>query len=1264
MKALSISILTNLILVLPASAELFNGGFEEAGGSLSGWSTFNNVIPNVLVETSTPFDGTHVAKIFGGFNGDPNFSGLLQGRTAAEGQTWDLTGHVRHNSGDELAGGNTLIMKIEFYRVFGGTFGTSDMLAEFETTALTSASPVDQWLEVNLVAVAPPETVEARIAFVFINAGFAAGAALVDGVSCGEGGGGREGDWELVWADEFDGTTLDLDTWEPLIGTGTLYGLPAGWGNNELEYYTDRPENVFVSDGLLHIVAREENFGGQSYTSARLRTLDAQDFVYGRLEARIKLPAGQGMWPAFWMMPSRSVYGGWAASGEIDIVETVGIPTTAHGTLHFGDNWPDNSSAGGSLNDGTNYANDFHVFRIDWNPDVIRWYVDDVNYHAETSGTWFSANAPGIVRAPFNQAFHFILNVAVGGNWPGPPNGSTSFPQEMQLDWIRVYSPTDAGAPLQDHTDATPQAAVVDGTIMPGEYAIELSGINNGAGDRIGQDSTLNIDSSSTGGLTIGIDSLSTWPSPSAWGVVMYISTTTGGLPGTSQMKDTSDQARRLASGRSTSGSEADMFFALGFRADHAIVIESDYVSIFALDALNHGFINGAALGAGTDALGGTEVAYFTSTADGTAAQRELRLPLAHLGLAAGDSFDFVATLVSATAPFRANEFVGVAPGNDWDTANMGQGDAILKTGDFIRINTVPAGFCFVDGDGDGYGSTVTVANNDSDCDDAGESPFDTDCNDGNPDINPGADDIPDDTIDQDCNGSDTVTCFVDSDGDGAGSTDTLLAEDGDCTDDGESPTSDDCADDDAERFPGNAETPDDGIDQDCSGTDTVTCFVDSDGDGAGSTDTLLADDGDCTDDGEASTNDDCDDDDGDRFPGNSETPDDGVDQDCNGTDTVTCFVDADGDGVGSTVTLLADDGDCTDPGEALLNTDCADDNPANFPGNREICDGQDNNCDDIIDEAPACEAGACETGTIAECADLNLDGIRDDNCTWWACVDGQCAGTAITFADMGGQFGVCAPDGTADGNDRFQALNCFAGSAPEGGAYQCEENPPAAYNVDAGGQFGDCTPDGVCDGNDAFAALNAFGGASDCTCSDGPSPDVVPVAVGTTTLRFEATTDVLTAGATMTVDVYLNSPVDDLRGYQLHFGIRGGLRGTVDIIDCAVEQRKNHAYSGLPYWHAFNLDTQQVLVGLDQAGIAVPADAYLATITLQASRDAVGRFALDLLAGNAGGRTFLFPTPQHGMIELHDVPTATVHVRDQTRPAYPTRRMPERRKH
>lgn len=242
--------------------------------------------------------------------------------------------------------------------------------------------------------------------------------------------------WQLIWQDEFNGSSIDYSKWEHEINA-------KGGGNNELQYYTARPDNSYVANGRLVIQALKESYTGpeghRNYTSARLRTLNKGDFLYGRIDVRAKLPAGQGLWPAIWMLPTDWVYGGWAASGEIDIVEAVNLKAGGgnkiYGTLHYGGPWPDNTHTGTSFTPATSVVDNFHTYSIEWEPGEIRWYVDGQHY--QTQNSWWSSG--GAYPAPFNQRFHIILNVAVGGNWPGSPNNSTVFPQRMEVDYVRVY---------------------------------------------------------------------------------------------------------------------------------------------------------------------------------------------------------------------------------------------------------------------------------------------------------------------------------------------------------------------------------------------------------------------------------------------------------------------------------------------------------------------------------------------------------------------------------------------------------------------------------------------------------------------------------------------------------------------------------------------------------------------------------------------------------------------------------------------------------
>ncbi len=239
----------------------------------------------------------------------------------------------------------------------------------------------------------------------------------------------------LVWSDEFEGSSLDGTKWEAQIGNGTADGLPAGWGNSELQYY--RAENATVAGGKLTITAKQESFGGLNYTSARLRTKGKTggDITYGRFEASIKLPTGQGFWPAFWLLHTDAVYGPWPASGEIDIMELVGHkPDEVFATIHYGANFAGRQSTGTTYKLLENTFNDaFHTFAIEWDENVIRWYIDDYLYLTKTAADispefW-----------PFNQNFHMLLNLAVGGTFPGSPDGTSVFPQTMEVDYVRVY---------------------------------------------------------------------------------------------------------------------------------------------------------------------------------------------------------------------------------------------------------------------------------------------------------------------------------------------------------------------------------------------------------------------------------------------------------------------------------------------------------------------------------------------------------------------------------------------------------------------------------------------------------------------------------------------------------------------------------------------------------------------------------------------------------------------------------------------------------
>jgi len=234
---------------------------------------------------------------------------------------------------------------------------------------------------------------------------------------------------QLVMQDEFDvNGAPDSALWGYNIGTGTN-----GWGNNELEYYTDRPQNIKVEDGMLKITAIKESYLGSGYTSARILTKGKFEQKYGRIEARIKMPWGKGLWPAFWMVGANSDVVSWPQCGEVDIMEYLGNnPTTVFGTVHGPGYSGANAVSKTYSLPNSRFDTDFHVFGIEWGENYINYYVDDVLYNQITpnnvNGEWV-----------FNQPFYIILNLAVGGNLPGSPNNQTTFPQTMLVDYVRVY---------------------------------------------------------------------------------------------------------------------------------------------------------------------------------------------------------------------------------------------------------------------------------------------------------------------------------------------------------------------------------------------------------------------------------------------------------------------------------------------------------------------------------------------------------------------------------------------------------------------------------------------------------------------------------------------------------------------------------------------------------------------------------------------------------------------------------------------------------
>lgn len=242
----------------------------------------------------------------------------------------------------------------------------------------------------------------------------------------------------LVWGDEFDGTSLNLSNWDIQTGDGCDQGPGlCGWGNSELQNY--QADNATVSNGLLSITAKKQRIRGTKYTSARIRTANmpnSGEWAFGRFEARIKIPGGQGMWPAFWMLPSNPAVG-WPTSGEIDIMESTGQQSMmAYGTLHFGQPFPDNRSIGDGIpKQPDRWSDDFHVYAIEWESNEIRWYVDNILYSTKTPADL----APESWPFDGSNNFHILLNLAVGGTWGGTVDES-ALPQTMEVDYVRVYA--------------------------------------------------------------------------------------------------------------------------------------------------------------------------------------------------------------------------------------------------------------------------------------------------------------------------------------------------------------------------------------------------------------------------------------------------------------------------------------------------------------------------------------------------------------------------------------------------------------------------------------------------------------------------------------------------------------------------------------------------------------------------------------------------------------------------------------------------------
>ncbi len=455
-------ILSLLILSTPfarAGNLLTNPGFElDPPGPSSvivGWKAYTASSANVWSETSAAIahGGTNYLKVYQAFNGSINYNGVYQDYLSGPGAIYAADGWAYTSSSDTLAGQNAAWLEVSFRDA------NANILALYRSAAIntnaiaTKSFPTNAWLDlpitnqydpntylitnVTSALIAPSGTSFVRYQVTFQgDAAGSAGSVYFDDLNLSQTAGGPQGNWNIVWSDEFNGTSVNTNIWTYEMGNN------AGWGNNELEYYTSSTENSYVSNGFLHIVALQQSVDGYHYTSARMKTQGLYSAEYGRFEFRASLPSGAGFWPALWMLGTNISSVGWPGCGEIDITENKGSDlTNVQGSLHSGsDETQIYTLPGGSV---TN----FHLYLLEWTTNAISWYVDGARYETQTN--WSSSE--GAYPTPFNQPFFLIMNIAVGGNYLGNPstntiNSNSTFPGQMLVDYVRLYNLT---APLQ-----------------------------------------------------------------------------------------------------------------------------------------------------------------------------------------------------------------------------------------------------------------------------------------------------------------------------------------------------------------------------------------------------------------------------------------------------------------------------------------------------------------------------------------------------------------------------------------------------------------------------------------------------------------------------------------------------------------------------------------------------------------------------------------------------------------------------------------------
>ncbi len=441
---------------------LGNPGFEldpATGGTtnLAGWVAYGG---NAYSETggAQAHSGTNYFKVYQAFNGQLNFTGVYQDYISAPGAVYSADGWAFTLPTDALAGQNAAWIEVTFRDQRANILALYKSALISTNAIATGAFPANTWIDLAVTnqydtntmivtnrspnLVAPANTVFMRYQITFQgDANNSGGSVYFDDLNLIRKSIAPYGNMNIVWSDEFNGTALDTNIWTYDLGNG---GSNPGWGNNELEYYTsNNTANAYVSNGLLHIVARQQSTNGFNYTSARLKSEGLFNWTYGRFEWRAKLPQGVGCWPALWLLGSNIVTTNWPGCGEIDVVENNGgNPTFVQGSLHSGSD----ETAVYNFFKGDSVTN-FHVYTFDWTTNAMLFYVDGHLYENQTG--WGSSTG-NPYPYPFNQPFFLLMNLAIGGNYLGNPsvssiNAGTVFPCEMQVDYVRIYSLT---APL------------------------------------------------------------------------------------------------------------------------------------------------------------------------------------------------------------------------------------------------------------------------------------------------------------------------------------------------------------------------------------------------------------------------------------------------------------------------------------------------------------------------------------------------------------------------------------------------------------------------------------------------------------------------------------------------------------------------------------------------------------------------------------------------------------------------------------------------